>query len=94
LKSSFCLLSSSSDESNCPSLILEASIWPSISFTDYLISESSCSEYPSLDTPGPPTPMSSTVETGSNSMGPTQSKRSRLGSSGNSAADVKSSLYT
>ena len=56
-----------------------------------LISESSCSEYPSLDTPGPPTPMSSTVETGSNSMGPTQSKRSRLGSSGNSAADVKSS---
>jgi hypothetical protein len=26
LKSSFCLLSSSSDESNCPSLILEASI--------------------------------------------------------------------
>jgi hypothetical protein len=33
-----------------------------------LISESSCSEYPSLDTPGPPTPMSSTVETGVNKM--------------------------
>lgn len=44
-----------------------------------LISESSCSEYPaSLDTPGPPTPMSATVETGS--TGPTPVKRNRLGS--------------
>ena len=44
-----------------------------------LISESSCSEYPpSLDTPGPPTPASCTVDTGS--TGPTPAKRSRQGS--------------
>lgn len=44
-----------------------------------LVSESSCSEYPAgLDTPGPPTPMSASIETGS--TGPTPAKRNRLGS--------------